>query len=84
MFWKVLFIGVNEWGNFNLEYVFWIKCYIYILSVSFKQRGDVILFLNFGGLGYVGIVFYGNQYISVGDKIVDEKVIFFGKFIIVW
>lgn len=84
MFWKASPIGANEWGNSNSEYVLRTKCYTHISSVSSKQRGDVISFPNPGGLGHVGIVSYGNQYISAGDKTVDEKAIPSGKPTTVW
>lgn len=84
MFWKASPIGANEWGNSNSEYVLRTKCYTHISSVSTKQRGDVIAFPSTSGSGHVGIVSYGNQYISAGDKTVDEKAIPSGKPTTVW
>lgn len=77
-------IGANEWGNPNSDYVTGTECYDHISSSSDRQKGDVIAFPNPGGLGHVGIVSVGNQYISAGNVTVDVKVIPFHKKHTIW
>ena len=77
-------IGANEWGNPSSSYVKDTNCYDHIPNLSDKQGGDIIAFPYPAGLGHVGIVSSGGQYISAQHDWVEEKAIPSGRTTVLW